>query len=75
MTINFDNINDTQKLQIADMLSKIESLDGVLADIQTERAVADIAWEAKKQEVEAEKNKITEEMRVMRKATVAKQSI
>ena len=75
MTINFDNINDTQKLQIADMLSKIESLDGVLADIQTERAVADIAWEAKKQEVDAEKNKITEEMRVMRKATVAKQSI
>ena len=73
MTINFDNINDTQKLQIADMLSKIESLDGVLADIQTERAVADIAWEAKKQEVDAEKNKITEEMRVMRKATVAKQ--
>ena len=73
MTINFDNINDTQKLQIADMLSKIESLDGVLADIQTEKAVAGIAWEAKKQEVDAEKNKITEEMRVMRKATVAKQ--
>ena len=74
MTINFDNINDTQKLQIADMLSKIESLDGVLADIQTEKAVAEIAWEAKRQEVEAEKNKITEEMRVMRKATVAKQA-
>ena len=69
MAINFDNINDTQKLEIADSISKIEALDALLADIQTERATAEVGWEAKKQEIEKERNSVREQMRVVRKAT------
>ena len=33
MAITFDNITDGQKLIVADLLSKIESIEGILADI------------------------------------------
>ena len=70
MTIIYDEIDDVKKLQVCDILSKRESVEGALADIQTERATAEIAWKAKEQSLKAEQNKITEELRNLRKATL-----
>jgi len=70
MTIVYDPIDDTKKMQVADILSKRESVEGTLADIQTERATAELGWKAKEQSLRAEMNKLTEEIRKLRKATL-----
>ena len=49
MATIYDPIDDTKKLQVADILSKREAVEGALADIQTERATAELAWKAKEQ--------------------------
>lgn len=69
MTISYDELDDTKKKQVTDLLSKREAIDSVLADIQTERATAEVGWTAKDQELKAEQNKLTEELRKLRKAT------
>lgn len=70
MTITYDELDDTKKKIVTDLLSKRESIEGALADIQTERASAEIGWAAKEQELRAEMNRLTEEIRKMRKATL-----
>ena len=70
MTIEYDPIDDAKKLQVADILSKRESVEGALADIQTERATAEIGWKVKEQSLRTESNKLTEEIRQIRKATL-----
>lgn len=70
MTITYDELDDTKKKIVTDLLSKRESIEGALADIQTERASAEIGWDAKEQELRAEMNRLTEEIRKMRKATL-----
>lgn len=70
MTITYDPIDDPKKLQVADILSKKEAVDGALADIRTERATAELTWKAKEQTLQAEKNKLIQDMRNMRKATL-----
>ena len=72
MAITYIDINDTQKLAVADLMQKIESIDSELADLNTEKAVAQVGWEARDQELQAEKNKLRQEVRNVRKATVAK---
>ena len=69
MTINYDEINDTKKMEVTDILSKREAVEGALADIQTERATVELGWKAKEQELQAESNRLTEQLRSMRKAT------
>lgn len=70
MTITYDSIDDVKKMQVADILSKRESIDGALADVQTERATTELGWKAKEQSLKAEQNKLTEELRNMRTATM-----
>lgn len=69
MAITYDDITEANKGQVTDLLSKREALDGALADIQTERATAQVGWSQREQELQAEKNRITEELRKLRKAT------
>lgn len=70
MSIKYDDLDEVKKGQVTDLLSKREALDGALADIQTERAAADVIRAAKEQELRAEKNRLTEELRKLRKATL-----
>lgn len=72
MAITFTEITDNQKLQVADLMQKLESIEGELADVQTERATAEITWVAEEQELKAEKNKLLQEIRNVRKPTVEK---
>ena len=71
MTISYSTIDDTTKEQVTDLLSKKEAIDAVLADIQTERATAELAWKQKEQELRAEQNRLTGDLRKLRTATLA----
>ena len=70
MTITYDIIDDTKKGKVTDLLSKKEAIDAVLANIQTERATVELAWKKKEQELRAERNRLTGELRKLRKATL-----
>jgi hypothetical protein len=72
MTISYTELTNDQKMQTADLLQKLESIEGELADIQTARATAEIGYTASEQELKAEKNKLTQDIRNIRKATVVK---
>ena len=69
MAIKYDDLDDVKKGQVTDLLSKREAVDGALADIQTERASAEVGWAQREQELHAESNRLTEELRKLRKAT------
>jgi len=71
MAISYDELNEVNKGKVTDLLSKREAVGSVLADIQTERATLEAAWAAKEQELRAEQNRLTEELRKLRKAIQA----
>jgi hypothetical protein len=70
MPITYDELNDTKKKIVTDLLSKREAVESLLADIQTERAMADTIRTQKEQQLKTEQNRITEEVRKLRKATL-----
>lgn len=70
MAITYDDITPEKKGQVTDLLSKREAIDSALADIQTERATAEVGWAVKEQELKTEQNRLTEELRKLRKATL-----
>jgi hypothetical protein len=70
MTIDYEDLNDAKKKEVTDFLSKREAIDAVLADLQTERAEAELVRTHKEQELKAEKNRLTGELRKLRKATL-----
>ena len=70
MEINYNIIDDHTRLQIADTLSKIEAVKAELADIQTARAQAQIEFAAKENDLNAEINRLTQDIRKSRKATI-----
>lgn len=69
MTIKYDDLDAANRGQVTDLLSMREAVGGALADIHTERATAEIGWSQREQELRAEENRITEELRKLRKAT------
>lgn len=71
MAVTYDELNDTNKKVVTDLLSKREAIDAVLADLQTERAEAELVRVQKEQELKTEKNRLTGELRKLRKATLA----
>jgi len=70
MTINYNTVDDKIKLQSADLILKREAIDSALADIQTTRAEAEVGYSVKEQALQAEKGRITEEIRKLQKATL-----
>ena len=70
MAISYDELNESNKGKVTDLLSKREAINSALADIQTKRAAEDVIQAAKEQELHAENNRLTEELRKMRKATL-----
>ena len=70
MAITYTDVNDATKLIAADLMLKVEAVDGALADIQTERATAELGYKAKEQDLQAEKNRLTGEIRKLQTATV-----
>ena len=69
MAIEYSELSEINKSNLTDLLSKREAIDSALADIQTERATSESARSVKEQELQAEQNRLTEDMRKMRKAT------
>lgn len=70
MAITYDDITAEKNGQVTDLLSKREAIDSALADIQTERAAAEVGRTVKEQELRTEQNRLTEELRKLRKATL-----
>lgn len=70
MVITYDELDDAKKKQVTDLLSKREAIESLLVDLQTERAAADVIRSQKEQKLKAEQNRITEEIRKLRKATL-----
>ena len=70
MAISYTDIDDTIKSKITDLLSKKEAIEALLANIQTERATAELAWKQKEQKLRAEQNRLTGELRKLRTATL-----
>ena len=71
MVITYTDLTDAQKMETADLLQKLESIEGELAGVQTARATAEVDWRATEEELKAEKNKLLQDVRNIRKATVA----
>ena len=71
MAITYDDIDNSKKGQVTDLLSMREAIGAELANIQTERATAEIGLAAREQEFRTEQNRLTEELRKLRKATRA----
>ena len=70
MTIKYTDIDTETKEQVTDLLSKKEAIEALLANIRTERATAELAWKQKEQELRAEQNRLTGELRKLRTATL-----
>lgn len=70
MAITYDDITAEKKGLVTDLLSKREAIDAALADIQTKRATAEVGWTTEEQELKTEQNRLTEELRKLRKATL-----
>ena len=70
MAIIFSELTQAQKLQAADILQKIEAVDGAVAAIQTERAIAEAQWNGKEQILLGEQAKLRVALRALRQAEV-----
>ena len=75
MAVEYNSIDNAERLAVADILSKREAINGELEAIQNERAAAEVKWAEKEQALKAEKNKLTGEVRNIRKATVTIEAI
>lgn len=67
MVIKYDAMDAAKRVLVTDLISKREAVEGALADIQTERAGAEVGWSVREQALKAEGNRITEDMRKLRK--------
>lgn len=70
MKITYNEIDDITKLNIIDIISKQESIKSELADVQTERAQNEVTFKNKEQTLQTEANKLTNDLRNLRKATM-----
>jgi len=70
MAINYPEITDEEKLEIADLLQQVEAMDDELAGLNTRKAQSQVGWATEEQEFQAEKNRVLQVIRNMRKATV-----
>lgn len=70
MAITFKDLTDVEKLQAADIVQKIEAIDGAIANIQTIRATAEAQWNGKEQVLLGEQAKLRVALRAIRQAEV-----
>lgn len=68
--ITFGELTDAQKLEAADLIQKLEAIDGALAGVQTERAEFEQKARNKENFLNTEKSKIKVALRALRQAQV-----
>ena len=71
MAISFTALTDVQKLLAADILQKIEAIDGQLAKVQTVRATKEAEWNGKEEGLRTFRMQLQMELRKIREATVS----
>ena len=70
MAIHYDDITNEDKLEIADMLSKMSSIDALREVIQANRDTAEETWKSQDGELQTEKENITKLMRAKRQVNI-----
>ena len=68
--INFIELNETQKLDAADLLQKIQAIDGALALNNDQRVTASAVFNKKQYALEEKKKAIIAMLRALRTATL-----
>jgi uncharacterized protein YlxW (UPF0749 family) len=71
--LQFGVLTAAQKTDAADLLQKLESLNGALADMQTERAALDAKINEKTSVISKEKDTVIDALRALR-LTIVKES-
>ena len=70
ISVTFTDLTQNQKLEVADLLQKQEAIDGLLADVQTERATAEQGWRDRENSLRTERMKVQMAVRGIRTATM-----
>ena len=70
-TINFPQLTDAQKMQIADLVQRLEAIDAGLAAVQTQRANAEIQFKDRENFLKAERMKVQAALRQIRQAEIS----
>jgi len=68
--INFTELNETQKLEAADLMQKLQAIDGALALNNDERVAASAVFNKKQYALEEKKKVIIAALRTLRTATI-----
>ena len=63
-------LTNTQKMEAADLLQKMEAIDAQLATVQTERANAEVGWQGKENFLKTERMKVQVALRGLRQVTI-----
>jgi len=70
--ISFGELTEEQKLEAADLFQKKEAINGALAAIQSERALAEAKWRDTENFLRTELMKMEVEIRAIRPAVITK---
>lgn len=68
--ITFGELTDAQKMEAADLIQKLEAIDGALAEVQTKRAEFEQKARERENFLNAEKTKVKVALRALRQAQV-----
>ena len=69
-TISFTELTNDQKLRAADLIQKLEAVDAALAEVQSQRAQAEINWIDRENFLRTERMKVQNQIRAIRQAEV-----
>ena len=69
-TISFTELTNDQKLEAADLVQKLEAIDAALAEVQNERATAEVEWNNRENFLNTERMKVQVAIRAIRQAEV-----
>ena len=69
-TLNFGELTNAQKLEAIDLFQKLEAIDAALAEVQNQRAAAEIKWSDRQNFLNTERMKLQVAIRALRQAQI-----
>ena len=70
MQISFGELTNGQKLEIADLVQRLEAIDAALAEVQNQRAQVEIQLQDRENFLRTERMKIQNQIRAIRSAQI-----
>ena len=69
-TITYKDISDSVKLEASNLMLKVEAVESLLANHQTEKATFELSYRETEQFLLAEKNNLFKQIRLLQTATM-----